>query len=376
MQKFLNLIIIIFIVCVLLFLHRRMIEKKARTNEKEDYQTIREILEEQRDDLAQSKKPILWIHVPYEYNSRSWQSFGSRSSYELNQPYLYVTIQSIINKCSDDFRICIIDDTSFSKLIPDWSIDMKLISNPISDKMRALGMAKLLYIYGGVSIPISFLCIRNIEPMYSKGVTGDKPFVCENIDRNITSTTYSFYPNMSFMGAPRKNELINQLVEFMQRAISNDFTAESVFIGEFDRWIEARVREGKMNTVSGSLLGVKDKQGNAITVDELMSNTPIKMAKDIYGIWIPSQEILKRRKFEWFARMSVSQILSANTILSKYIIMANIVDENGGIITELKANPDWVSFWSVPSQAPVWGLKPDLLGNNVIQLEEPSYAGN
>jgi hypothetical protein len=253
---------------------------------------------------------------------------------------------------------------------------MKLISNPISDKMRALGMAKLLYIYGGVSIPISFLCIRNIEPMYSKGVTGDKPFVCENIDRNITSTTYSFYPNMSFMGAPRKNELINQLVEFMQRAISNDFTAESVFIGEFDRWIESRVREGKMNTVSGSLLGVKDKQGNAITVDELMSNTPIKMAKDIYGIWIPSQEILKRRKFEWFARMSVSQILSANTILSKYIIMANIVDENGGIITELKANPDWVSFWSVPSQAPVWGLKPDLLGNNVIQLEEPSYAGN
>ena len=35
MQKFLNLIIILSIVCVLLFLHRRMIEKSAKDTEKE-----------------------------------------------------------------------------------------------------------------------------------------------------------------------------------------------------------------------------------------------------------------------------------------------------------------------------------------------------
>jgi len=63
-------------------------------------------------------------------------------------------------------------------------------------------------------------------------------------------------------------------------------------------------------------------------------------------------------------------------IISKYIIMANVVDENGGLITELTPKPNWVSFWSVPSQAPVWGLKPDYLGNNLIQLKEPTYAGN
>ena len=48
--------------------------------------------------------------------------------------------------------------------------------------------------------------------------------------------------------------------------------------------------------------------------------------------------------------------------------MVNVVDENGAIITELKANPGWVSFWSVPSEAPLWGLKPDYLGNNVLKL--------
>ncbi len=376
MQKILNLIIIISVVCVLLFLHRRMLEKTYRTNEKEDYRTIRDILEEQRDDLAQSKKPIIWIHIPYEYNSRNWQSFGSRSSYELNQPYLYVTIQSIINKCSDNFRICIIDDTTFPKLIPDWKIDMKLISNPISDKMRALGMVKLLYIYGGMNIPLSFLCMRDLLPMYTKATSGDKPFVSENIDRNITSTSFSFYPNSNFMGAPRKNQTIFNLMDFMQRTISKDFTADSTFSGEFDRWIETRIREQKINAVPGKLLGVKDGNNNPITVDELMSNTPLTLSTNLYGIWIPAQDILSRRKFEWFARMSIGQVLDANVILSKYIVMANIIDENGGIITELKPNPDWVSFWSVPSQAPVWGLKPDLLGNNVLKLNEPSYAGN
>ena len=177
MQKFLNLIIIISIVSVLLFLHRRMLEKQAKMSEITDYSTIREILEEQRDDLAQSKKPIVWIHIPYEYNTRNWQSFGSRSTYDLNQPYLYVTIQTIINKCADKFRICIIDDTTFPKLIPDWKIDMNLISNPISDKMRALGMVKLLYIYGGINIPVSFLCMKDLELLYTKGTHDDKPFV-------------------------------------------------------------------------------------------------------------------------------------------------------------------------------------------------------
>ena len=376
MQKFLNLIIIISVVCVLIFLYRRMLEKTARENEKEDYRTIREILEEQRDDLAQSKKPIIWIHIPYEYNSRNWQSFGSRSSYELNQPYLYITIQSIINKCSDKFRIVIIDDSTFEKLIPDWKIDMKLIRDPISEKMRSLGMVKLLYIYGGLHVPLSFLCMRDLYSMYEKGINGDKPFVVENIDRNITSTSFDFYPSIHFMGAPRKNKTIFQLMDFMQRTISSDFTAQSVFVGEFDRWIESRVRKGQINKISAKMVGCKDKEGNVITIDELLSNNPLNISENIYGIWIPSQELLKRRKFEWFIRMSAGQIIEANTILSKYIIAANLVDEKGAIIVELKPNPGWVSFWSVPSQAPVWGLKPDFLGNNILQLQEPSYAGN
>ena len=62
-------------------------------------------------------RPKLWIHTTYEYNSRKWKSFESRSSTDLNQPYIHLTIRSIVNQCGDDFNICLIDDDSFSQLI-------------------------------------------------------------------------------------------------------------------------------------------------------------------------------------------------------------------------------------------------------------------
>ena len=80
MQKMVNLILIFIGAVILMFLYRRMQERDARLSEMEDYRSIREILQEQREDLAKSSKPIMWIHVPYEYNSRHWQSFGSRGT--------------------------------------------------------------------------------------------------------------------------------------------------------------------------------------------------------------------------------------------------------------------------------------------------------
>ena len=142
----------------------------------------------------------------------------------------------------------------------------------------------------------------------------------------MTSSKFSFYPNMNFMGAPRKNQTILKKIEFMQRTISNDFTADSVFKGDFDRWIEARVREQKINNLSGYLIGVKDINGDTIAVEELMGNSPIKFSTKMYGIWIPAHDLLNRRKFEWFTRLSVNQLLESNTILSKYILMSNVID--------------------------------------------------
>ncbi len=91
-------------------------------------------------------RPKLWVHSKYEYNARKWKSFGYRSSTDLNQPYIHLTIRSIVNHCGDDFNICLIDDDSFSQLIPGWKTNVSELPEPSKHYYRELGMIQLLYI--------------------------------------------------------------------------------------------------------------------------------------------------------------------------------------------------------------------------------------
>ncbi len=352
---------------ILGFLYKRMEDKRIREANKDNTETINRFLLD-GDSLAKSKKPILWVHVPYEYNSSNWLSFGSRTSFELNQPYLYLTVKSIIHQCDDDFTICLIDDTTFQRLIPGYNIDMTRISSPILDNMRQLALMKLLNIYGGMICPISFLCIKSLQSMYAKGTRDGKMFVCEMTNRNITSTSYDYYSNTTFCGAPKGNQTTEELVEFMQRTIASDSTSENKFLGNFDRWSNKRVQTNEIIQIDGRDIGIKTIDDRQVIADDLLSNNYINFYKQMYGILIPADELKSRHKFEWFTRQSAMQVLESNTILGNYFLV-----NMGETSTILKANPvqspNWVGFWRTPMKPDgVYGMKPTNLGNNQIHF--------
>ena len=370
MKNISNYIYLIAILLVTAYLYQRYKNKLDRESDSENYDAIQKYLLND-PDLAKDKKPILWILLDYDYNARNWLSFGSRSSNDLNQPYLYLTVKTILKQCEDSFHICLIDDDSFAKLIPNWSIDMHKISNPMKKYVKELGMARLLYKYGGIRVPASFVCMRDLNEMYTVGTNGDKMFICEMVDRNITSTHRDFYPNIDFMGATKENHTVSQLIDFMQRTISNDYTAETLFLGEFDRWCHSRIDNGSINLIDGKLIGTKTMDDTPILIDDLLSNEYIDIYSNTYGIYIPANEVLKRRHYEWFVRMSPAQVLESRIIISKYLLLANAPDAKMGVIEPLEDKPNWVSFWKVPSGAPVWGLNPIDLGDNVPRLKYP-----
>jgi len=371
MKSFTNLFILFFILIVLGILYKRFEDKMKREESSDIYESIQKYLLDD-DTLGKSKKPILWIHVPYEYNSRNWLSFGSRSSFDLNQPYLYLTVRSIIKNCDKSFTICIIDDTSFKRLIPGWNINMTSISDPILSNMRMLGMMKLLYIYGGMHCPISFLCLKDLNSLYTKGTRGEKMFVCETVDRNVTSTDVDFYPNLAFCGAPKECETVRELCNFIQRTASHDYTADTKFLGEYDKWCKQRIENGKINMIEGVEIGTKTVYERQIIVDDLMSNHYLDLYQGTYGILIPSEEILSRHKFEWFARMSPKQVMESDTIIGNYILLSQ-TEEKGILepmepITNNAVEKKYVSFWRTPLQD-VWGLKPNFLGDNLMKVD-------
>ena len=106
---------------------------------KDDYEMVKKYLLND-SPLYGYNRPKLWIHTKYELNSRKWKSFHSRTSTDLNQPYIHLCIKTIINHCGDDFNICLIDDDSFSKLIPNWDIDLAKVAEPIRSQLREIGL--------------------------------------------------------------------------------------------------------------------------------------------------------------------------------------------------------------------------------------------
>jgi hypothetical protein len=113
-----------------------------------------------------------------------------------------------------------------------------------------------------------------------------------------------------------------------------------------------------------------------IIIDDLLSNDYIDIYSNTYGIYIPANEVLKRRHYEWFARMSPTQVLESPIIISKYLLLANAPDAKMGVIEPMKDKPNWVGpYWKTPGAGagppPVYGLMPIDLGDNVPRLKYP-----
>ena len=362
-----NYIILFTILIALSILYQKYMEKRSIMASFDDYGEIKKYLLKDKS-LDKSKKPILWIYVPHEYNARNWLSFGSRSSYEINQPYLYLTVRSIIKNCDKSFKIVLIDDGSFEKLIPHWNVDLSRVADPIKSNMRKLALAKIIYTYGGINVPISFLCFRDLISMYNKGTSDDMMFVCENYDMNITATTNLYYPNMNFMGAKKGNECVKGLIDYIQRTVSEDYTDQVNFLGDFDKWCKHKITNGDMRLIPGTDVGTRTVDDEPVTVETLLGEDYIHFYAKMYGIWIPDGEILRRRHYEWFARMSADQIFQSHFILAKYMVLALAPDSHMGVIEPMTDKPDWIGFWRVPltnGTLNIFGPKPQGLGNHI-----------
>jgi hypothetical protein len=270
-------------------------------------------------------RPKIWIHTKNEVNSRKWKDFYSRNTTDLNQPYIHLTIKTIIDHCGKDFNICLIDDESFSKLIPSWDIDLSQIAEPHKTHYRELGILQLIYFYGGMSVPNSFICTKNLKTFYENGNSWNKPFVCENINRNTNllkhSSNKNFAPNLYFIGSSKNDPVILELIEYLKkRNSSGHYSNENEFTGDTSYWCETAIKQDKMNLHGGELVGVKNSQGKSILLENLMEEAFIQFHPNSYGIYIPADEILRRPKYQWFAVLPSEEVLQTNAIISKHLL--------------------------------------------------------
>ena len=147
----------------------------------------------------------------------------------------------------------------------------------------------------------------------------------------------------------------------------NEFINEALLHANSLRQLEEVRKASK-----GTDIGEKTMDDKQVIVDDLMSNNYLDLYQETYGILIPSNDILKRHKFEWFARLSSKQVLESDTIIGNYILLSQ-TNENGILeplepLTNTSVENKFIGFWKTPL-IDLWGLKPDKLGNNMSKVE-------
>ncbi len=301
--------------------------KATFVDKNNDHELIRKYLLND-SPLYGHERPKLWIHSKYEINARKWKSFQSRNTTDLNQPYVHLTVKTIINHCGDDFNVCLIDDETFSKLIPGWDIDVSTMAEPMKSSYRELGMIELLYIYGGMTIPNSFVCSRNLLSLYEMGIQDGKPFVSETLNRYVNmvskSSKMTFMPDVQIMGAKKKCPELRKMADYLKTKNQGPhISSEALLLGTTAEWCVSEIALGQMNLVGGEYIGVKTTNGNPILLEDLMQEDFLNICpKRNYGILIPREDILKRIKYQWFSVISSKELLNSNVIIVKYILAA------------------------------------------------------
>ena len=312
--------VVFFLILVgLTIVYNKMNQRDDRTSAEYHYKMVDEFLLQP----TAFDKPYLWIHlhndnatIP-EVNARNWVSFGSRDTKDFNQPYQYLTIKSIIDKCGDDFNIAIIDDRSFDKIIPNWKINLGHVSIPIKAHLRQLAMMVLLNTYGGIIVPSSFICFKSLKPLFQ-----DMMFVAEFSNQTSSSSLNNrFMPSPDFMGCNAGNETLTNFINYLQVLNSQDFTADMDVVGKLNLWINDHITRGHVSLVDGGLIGTKKSCGNSVDIEQLIGSTYIELHNDAYGLYIPWDQLINRTAFQWFVQLTSKEVLESNTMIGKYLLI-------------------------------------------------------
>ena len=319
-NKYIKYIIFLIIVFPLKNLIKKIDKNLANTDLLNTNEMVKKYLIDDKNinNLNQTLKPKLWIYLPYEKNSRKWESFNDRNSLHFNLPYTNLTMKSIIDKCGNSFDIAIIDDNSFKYLLPEHNcVILKDFANPMKNNLRKLYIMEVLYKYGGFLVPYSFLCIKDLIEVYNKCIVDHGCFIVENISNNSYGKTFS--PDSTFMGSVKDGKVIEEFIKFIK--LNNENLTDSIKLSnDLNRWCHKQVTNNKMTMLEANKIGTKKIDGKPLIIEDIVGTTIPKLEIDIYGIYIPNEEIKKRHKYSWFTYLNEKDLLSSNTVFTKYLL--------------------------------------------------------
>ena len=111
---------------------------------------------------------------------------------------------------------------------------------------------------------------------------------------------------------------MDELIYYWTQSMSNINFTENTFSGYFEKMCYDLAIETKLNVVDGTNIGTKTTDSKVVMLEDLFSEQPdIKLDFNMYCLHIPSEDILKRHKYSWFASESTENVIKGRNLINQ-----------------------------------------------------------
>lgn len=268
-------------------------------------------------------KPTLWLYYnDGDVNSRVWSDFGARSSRVLNLPFLNLCYQTIAKHNSEHYKIEVIGGLPglLERFTPE-ELPASLRNNKtvVNEPELAFIRAAILAKYGGLWLTPGAICRKSF---------GELPddtniFFGTDLEDTFSGADGTAVPGMRAIWACRSQ---HPVFEYMAKVAFRrlEEAGGGLQIRNDAKWDYLAAIEknpGTTRVIVGAELARKGADGKRIQLEDLLATNateimPFRVPEQALYTPIPIEELLRRRNFGWFLRMSEDQILDSDLAIS------------------------------------------------------------
>ena len=113
---------------------------------------------------------------------------------------------------------------------------------------------------------------------------------------------------------------------FGEQVIKNYSKNNEKFLDLTNDWINQvnktkdAINSKDINIIDGMFIGTKDTNGKPVLIEELISSNYIDMHDNICGVYIPWDELINRKKYQWFSKLTPHEVLESDTNISRFLL--------------------------------------------------------
>jgi len=252
----------------------------------------------------------LWLYYDQsDVHSRWWADFGARSSRAIHTPYLNLCYQSIAVYLGNTYNIRVIAGLSdLAILLGGWDMLPRALQNPIAP----VGVAELIYIraavlekFGGLWVSPSTIFLQSL-PDYTRS---SKVILFGNNKEDMyrCGTQVMFSPRPHHPLFVHWASMAYNRIELNQggKQFSN-YDIEDL-VEEFSQDIQY-IEDAELSRKSS---------GKRIEIEDLLSSGGYIDSDGYVYVPIDRKELELRSAYGWFLRMSETQILQSDLVISE-----------------------------------------------------------